>query len=258
MSNLSLRFALALSLLVGSALPACAMQNQHDGESESTTAEDELTLTTGKFETFTGKDGQHYFHLLAGNGEKVLASEGYSSASNANAGIASVKANGVDATRYEIRDAVDGQAYFVLKAGNGAIIGVSETYATKWNAERAIASIVKVVKSTVANAPAETGAKFQTFKGLDKEYYFHLRAANGEIVLQSEGYTTSANAKNGVASVTSNGKDARRYQLLEAANGRFYFVLRATNGQIIAVGQTYSSKYAAQTGIDTCVALLGG
>ncbi|MEO7093779.1 MAG: hypothetical protein ABI175_11050, partial [Polyangiales bacterium] len=77
MSNLSSHrsaLALALSLLVGSALPACAMQPQQDDDAESTTADDELVLTTGTFETFTGADGQHYFHLLAGNGEKVLAS----------------------------------------------------------------------------------------------------------------------------------------------------------------------------------------
>ncbi len=34
--------------------------------------------------------------------------------------------------------------------------------------------------------------KFEVFKG--KEWYFRLRGANGEIVCQSEGYTTKADA----------------------------------------------------------------
>ena len=35
---------------------------------------------TARFETFTGRDGRFYFHLLAANGQKVLHSQGYTSA----------------------------------------------------------------------------------------------------------------------------------------------------------------------------------
>lgn len=40
--------------------------------------------------------------------------------------------------------------------------------------------------------------KFEIFKGSDNQWYFHLRAANGEIVLQSEGYVRKAGAQNGI------------------------------------------------------------
>ena len=35
----------------------------------------------------------------------------------------------------------------------------------------------------------------------DGQWYFHLRASNGEIVASSQGYTTKYNCKNGIESV---------------------------------------------------------
>jgi len=250
--------ALLLALFVTPVLPACAVSTGQDGDDETVQSEDEITRT-GRFETFQGKDGQFYFHLLAGNGEKVLVSEGYTTGGAAAAGVSSVKSNGVEATRYEIRTAVSGEFYFVLKAGNGAIVGTSEMYVTKANAERAVASVVKVVVGTVTVAAAPVGdAKFQVFKGLDGKYYFHVRAKNGEIVLQSQGYTTRASAVSGEAAVRANGTDSRHFSLAEAANGEFYFVLKASNGQVIARGETYSSRWNAERGISSIVELLAG
>lgn len=251
-----------LALLVAVfALTACGIDSatvtddvELDGSAE---AMDELSTTRGRFETFTGQDGKSYFHLLAGNGEKVLASQGYASASSAAAGIASVQNNGTNPAAYELREAVDGSTYFVLKAGNGAVIGLSEMYVSKANAERAITSIVKVVKATVAEVAApQTQGQFEVFKGLSGKYFFHLRAKNGEIVLQSQAYSTKASANAGVASVQNNGLVEARYTVLPAVDGRFYFTLKATNGQIIAMSQLYATKYNAERGVQTVIALV--
>lgn len=250
--------ALALSLLAASALPACAMEGvDGDVAEESAETDDAVTTASGKFETFLGADGKTYFHLLAGNGEKVLASEGYSTAGAALAGIASVKENAADAARFEVRTAVDGATYFVLRAKNGEVVAMSETYASRSNTDRAIATVQKIVAKT-AIAAAATGAKFEVFKGIDGKHYFHLRAGNGEIVLQSQAYAAKASATNGIASVQTNGKTKGQYQLREAADGQWYFVLVAANGAVIGRGETYVSKANAQRGVDTLVALLGG
>ncbi len=250
------RSLLALALSLFAALPACTMDATETDE-QTAEADDAVVSGSGKFETFTGVDGATYFHLLAGNGEKVLASEGYSSVGAALSGIASVKENAANAERFEVRTAVSGETYFVLKAGNGAVIAMSETYVSLSNTERAIATVQKIVAKT-AIAAAATGAKFQTFKGIDGKYYFHLRAKNGEIVLQSQAYAARSGATTGVASVQTNGKIASQYQLRAAANGEWYFVLVATNGAVIGRGETYVSKSNAQRGIDGLVALLGG
>jgi len=44
-------------------------------------------------------------------------------------------------------------------------------------------------------------AKFEIFKGKDGKYYFHLKSANGEIIAQSQGYSSKAHAEAGVAAV---------------------------------------------------------
>lgn len=220
-------------------------------------ATDELSNTKGRFETFEGADGKTYFHLLAGNGEKVLASQGYGSPSSAASGIDSVQVNGIDAAKYEIREAQDGSSYFVLKAGNGSIIGVSEMYVSKSNAQRAVTSVVNVVKATTLETPAPvTAGRFEVFKGLDGKHYFHLRAKNGEIVLQSQAYSSKAKATSGVSSVQTNGLIAARYTVLPAVDGRYYFVLKAANGQIIGRSQLYVSQSNANRGKDTVIALV--
>ena len=51
-------------------------------------------------------------------------------------------------------------------------------------------------------------AKFEIFTGEDNQFYWHFKAANGEIVCQSEGYTTKDSAKTGIQSVKDNAAGA--------------------------------------------------
>lgn len=256
------RLPLVALLVSVFAITACGVDSATVGEEfdetdSSVETMDELSTTKGRFETFEGADGRTYFHLLAGNGEKVLASQGYSSPSSAASAIDSVQANGIVATNYEIREASDGSSYFVLKAANGSVIGVSEMYVSRSNAERAVTSVVKVVKATTVEAPApQTAGRFEVFKGLDGKQYFHLRAANGEIVAQSQAYSSRSKATQGVASVQTNGVIFARYAVLAAVDGRFYFVLKATNGQVIARSQLYATRANAERGVTTVISLV--
>jgi len=245
-----------LALAAVLSLTACGVgQIAEDGTELSDV--DAMLSTRGRFETFVGQDGRYYFHLLAGNGEKVLASEGYSSASAAQAGIGSVNVNGVEAANYELRLASDASSYFVLKAGNGEVIGVSQMYASEANAKRGLTTVVQLVQYTAAQpSVALTGTRFESFKGVDGKYYFHLRAANGEIVLQSQAYTTSSSASSGIASVKTNGANVKRYEVRAAANGQHYFVLKAANGKVIGRGETYASKSNAERGVQGCAAVV--
>ena len=222
---------------------------------EESLSNDELALiNNGRFETFQGKDGQYYFHLLAGNGQKVLMSEGYSTFSSSQNGITSIQANGINAQRYLLREASDGSWYFLLTAGNGAIIGVSEMYVAKSGAEAGIAAVINVVKNTNLQGPAAQGAvRFEVFKGIDARYYFHLRAANGQIILQSQGYSSRTSANGGVTSVKSNGLNAGRYELREAKDGMKYFVLKASNGKVIGKSEFYETTAGAQNGIASVI-----
>ena len=55
--------------------------------------------------------------------------------------------------------------------------------------------------------------------------------------MQSQGYADKKGAENGIASVGKNGTDEYNFEKKEASNGKFYFVLKAGNGQIIGQSQ---------------------
>ena len=77
----------------------------------------------------------------------------------------------------------------------------------------------------------------------------YVQAANGEIILQSEGYTARHNALKGIASVVTNAADYTKFEQKEAANGELYFTLKAANGEPIGVSETYRSAGARANGI---------
>lgn len=81
------------------------------------------------------------------------------------------------------------------------------------------------------------------------EFQFNLKASNGEVILTSEGYTTKAACLNGVESVRKNSAEDKRFERKVAANGKPFFVLKATNGQIIGQSQMYASERTREGGI---------
>lgn len=97
----------------------------------------------GKFELKDAKGGQFSFVLKAANGEPILSSETYKAKSGALNGIESVRKNSQIDSAYERKISKDKQNYFVLKAGNGEIIGNSEMYSSESAMESGIASVKK-------------------------------------------------------------------------------------------------------------------
>lgn len=91
--------------------------------------------------------------------------------------------------------------------------------------------------------------KYQIFKNkVNNEYYFRLRAENGEIILSGEGYKSKQGCRNGIQSVKINSPFDSRYENRTARNGQHYFVLKASNGEIIGVSETYTTTYARSNG----------
>ena len=81
------------------------------------------------------------------------------------------------------------------------------------------------------------------------EFQFNLKAGNGQVILASEGYTTKAACMNGVESVKKNAQVDARFEKLVAKNGKFYFNLKATNGQIIGTSEMYEAEASRDNGI---------
>ncbi|MEQ3655688.1 MAG: YegP family protein [Dokdonia sp.] len=97
----------------------------------------------GKFEMYTDKGGQYRFRLKAGNGQVILASEGYTTKAACENGVASVRKNAADEARFEKLENKAGKPYFNLKATNGQVIGNSEAYESASACDNGIASVMK-------------------------------------------------------------------------------------------------------------------
>jgi uncharacterized protein YegP (UPF0339 family) len=152
--------ALLLTTLAPAALVGCA---DDAGQSSANATE---VQRLGQFEVFEGVDDQFYFRLVANNGEIVLASEGYTRRSSAEAGIASVKAHGIDRENYRLLENQAGDYYFNLVARNNQVIGTSEAYASLSNAERGADTVQGIVASLV-DTPVDDEVRVAIEKGAE-------------------------------------------------------------------------------------------
>lgn len=83
------------------------------------------------------------------------------------------------------------------------------------------------------------------------KFRFNLKAANGQVILASQGYADKASAMNGIESARKNGPDDASYERKDSAKGEPYFVLKAANGQVIGQSEMYSSSAARENGIES-------
>lgn len=91
---------------------------------------------------------------------------------------------------------------------------------------------------------------FQHFTDSAGQFRFRLRADNKEIILTSEGYTTRANARNGVLAVRTEAPFDARYERKQSTAG-WSFNLKSANGQVIGTSEVYNSAQAREIGIDS-------
>ncbi len=91
---------------------------------------------------------------------------------------------------------------------------------------------------------------FELKKSGDK-FHFVLKAANGQVILSSQMYASKASATAGIESIRNNALTDDLYERKTSTNGKFYFNLKATNGQIIGTSQMYASQSGVAAGIDS-------
>ena len=83
------------------------------------------------------------------------------------------------------------------------------------------------------------------------EFQFNLLASNGQVILTSEGYTTKAACLNGIESVKKNAGIPERFAVKVAKNGKPYFNLKASNGQVVGASQMYASEATMKNGMES-------
>ncbi|HWA93307.1 MAG TPA: YegP family protein [Terracidiphilus sp.] len=91
--------------------------------------------------------------------------------------------------------------------------------------------------------------KFVIRKSSDDQFWFVLKAGNGETILTSERYKAKASALNGIESVRKNAPLDERYEKKVDKAGHPRFNLKAANHEIIGSSEGYNSESARDHGI---------
>ena len=93
--------------------------------------------------------------------------------------------------------------------------------------------------------------KYEIKRAKNGEYYFNLKAGNGQIILTSETYKAKSGATNGVESVKKNSALQDRYEHRVSPGGKFFFVLKAANHEVIGRSEMYDSEESRDNGIQS-------
>jgi uncharacterized protein YegP (UPF0339 family) len=161
-------------------------------------------VDTAQYKAVAAANGGYLLHLVAGNNEIISFSQVYSSKSNATRAIAScVKATTsyldkheslTTGARVEVSASESGGFHFNMFAKNGQIVVASEHYTTEAAAYNGAFAVAADGQSTTA---------YTVLQSNDGNYYFNVKAQNGQIIGTSQLYTTKASAQ---AAVTATSK----------------------------------------------------
>lgn len=82
------------------------------------------------------------------------------------------------------------------------------------------------------------------------QYNFSLKDDAGHTLVKSEQYTSKSAAENGIESVRKNSTDASRFDAKESATGnKYYFNLKAGNGQIVGTSPMFADAASRDAAI---------
>ena len=109
-----------------------------------------------------------------------------------------------------------------------------------------ICAIVEIINTQLIQ---KTMGKFIVTVRKNGEFQFNLKATNGQVILTSEGYVKKESCLNGIESVKKNAPIAERFEVKVAKNGKPFFNLKASNGQVIGSSQMYASERTMKQGI---------
>lgn len=101
--------------------------------------------------------------------------------------------------KFEVSTDKAGKYRFNLKANNGQVILSSQGYASKDGCNNGIESV---------RTNSQNDDMFERLTAKDGSPYFNLKAANGQVIGNSEMYSSTSAMENGIASVKKNAPDA--------------------------------------------------
>ncbi len=113
-------------------------------------------------------------------------------------------------SKFQVYKDARGKYRFRLRAGNNQIVAVGEAYEQHASCINGIRSIQRNRNSEIEDltikGPRVANPKYQIYKDKVGEYRFRLKAPNGEIIAESEGYESKDGCLNGIEVVRGSGE----------------------------------------------------
>lgn len=105
--------------------------------------------------------------------------------------------------KFQVYKDAAGKTRFRIRANNNQIVAVGEAYEKYASCIKGIESVKRNCRAptedlTIEGGPRLPNPKYQIFKDKADKFRFHLKAANGEIIAQSEGYESREGCLNGI------------------------------------------------------------
>jgi len=108
--------------------------------------------------------------------------------------------------KFEVYTDKAGEFRFRLKAGNSQVILTGEGYKSKAGCTKGIESIRK---------NANDDSRYDVHQDKGGKFRFSLKAANGEVIGQSQGYASENSCRKGIESVKKNSPDSPIVEITE-------------------------------------------
>ena len=175
----------------------------------------------GKYEIIK-KHGGFYFLLKANNGQLLLESSGYTSLAGAKKAIETFK-KAVEVGEFSIDVDKNGNFKFILRTSARSQMHYhGETYSKRQSAEKAILSVKKFAFKSVVKRVEENDEDdaVETMPVVTKPLLPEENKAGGKYVI-------------------------------EERFGKYYFLLKANNGQLLLESPAFTSEQGARAGIET-------
>jgi uncharacterized protein YegP (UPF0339 family) len=212
----------------------------------------------GKFVIFNEGGFFYKYRLYANNGQALIISEAYKDRKACLGGIDTLKKN-IDNLKLDYEKDKKGAWCFRLITQQGRPLAQSANYKTQKDAERAAGSFQKfaltdkIVDEDQTNSddhydvqimedsisPSSNG-KFLILNE-DKDYYYQLKANNGQVLCTSQAYLSEKSARDAMENFRKNVYEGNFYIFIDKRKQAF-FKLYSKQLRLVMTGETYKNK----------------
>lgn len=222
----------------------------------------------GKYEVYQAADGYAY-RLKASNGKVLVTSEIYTTRDGILKAINTVKKN-VEVGELRVFSDKKGKFKFKMLSSNRRVLLFSANYAKEASANRAAESFKKfalkadivdveikdddlasATKIKITSTEDKTGGKYEIEES-DGEFSWDLKASNGEILVQMEGYTSKASLLGSIEKFKQYVEEGT-FKSIKDKTGHYQYKLYTKSNRVVAVGESYKTKTSAISAANSVV-----